>query len=157
MIEHFKLLGLTPTKNIKDIKSAYRKLALKFHPDVSKDSGEMFKRINYSYEFIIKNINSYQEPVLTPVPDKIFNKFFVNVMLKQLMSGVFWGRISIPYELLKEETHVFIDWQQVMRFKIVIPKGTFSTKLLFNVEGRDIELEINRPRETNNAALGRYF
>lgn len=32
--------------NLKQIKASYRKLALKYHPDLNKDSSELFKKIN---------------------------------------------------------------------------------------------------------------
>jgi curved DNA-binding protein len=50
--DYYDVLGLKPDASADDIKSAYRKLARKFHPDVSKEKNaeERFKDINEAYE-----------------------------------------------------------------------------------------------------------
>ncbi|MEO8803093.1 MAG: DnaJ C-terminal domain-containing protein [Rudaea sp.] len=50
--DYYDILGIKPESNDAEIKSAYRKLARKFHPDVSKESGaeEKFKSVNEAYE-----------------------------------------------------------------------------------------------------------
>ena len=52
--DYYKALGVEPGASDADIKSAYRRLARKFHPDVSKESGaeERFKAINEAYEVL---------------------------------------------------------------------------------------------------------
>ena len=46
--DYYAVLGVPRTADEKQIKSAYRKLARKYHPDVNKDAGaeEQFKRAN---------------------------------------------------------------------------------------------------------------
>ncbi|XP_059288339.1 uncharacterized protein LOC132041650 [Lycium ferocissimum] len=51
---HYSMLGVPHNASSVDIKKAYRLLALKYHPDVSKDSGadEIFKKIHLAYDVL---------------------------------------------------------------------------------------------------------
>src|SRR4029077_7139199 len=50
----YKILGVERTANEEQIKKAYRKLARKYHPDVSKekDAEEKFKEVSEAYEVL---------------------------------------------------------------------------------------------------------
>jgi curved DNA-binding protein len=50
--DYYKILGVEPTADDKAIKAAYRKLARKYHPDVSKekDAEDKFKEASEAYE-----------------------------------------------------------------------------------------------------------
>jgi len=50
--DYYAALGVKPEATDAEIKTAYRKLARKFHPDVSKESDaeEKFKAVNEAYE-----------------------------------------------------------------------------------------------------------
>lgn len=50
--DYYEILGVKPDADAAAIKTAYRKLARKFHPDVSKEAGaeERFKSVNEAYE-----------------------------------------------------------------------------------------------------------
>lgn len=53
--DYYAILGVTETCTFQELKSAYRKLARIYHPDIagnSKDSVEKFKEINEAYEVL---------------------------------------------------------------------------------------------------------
>jgi molecular chaperone DnaJ len=53
--DYYEVLGVNKTAGVDEIKSAYRKLALKYHPDKNpgdKASEEKFKEINEAYEML---------------------------------------------------------------------------------------------------------
>ena len=54
-MNYYELLGVTPDSDMAEIKSAYRKLARKFHPDVNPDGMSKFKDISRAYD-VLSNI-----------------------------------------------------------------------------------------------------
>ncbi len=52
--DYYEVLGVGRTVNADELKSAYRRLARQYHPDVNKDAGaeERFKEINEAYEVL---------------------------------------------------------------------------------------------------------
>ena len=57
--DFYKILGVSRDASIKDIKKAYRKLAIKYHPDKNPDNpdaNQMFQDISAAYEVQKYNI-----------------------------------------------------------------------------------------------------
>lgn len=52
--DFYKILGVSPESNEDEIKKAYRKMALKFHPDKNSDADaeDRFKEIAEAYEIL---------------------------------------------------------------------------------------------------------
>jgi DnaJ-class molecular chaperone len=52
MSDPYKILGVSKTASEAEIKSAYRKLAKKHHPDLNSGNAEKFKEINGAYDIL---------------------------------------------------------------------------------------------------------
>ncbi|HRQ62187.1 MAG TPA: DnaJ domain-containing protein, partial [Alphaproteobacteria bacterium] len=53
--DYYKILGVDKTASADDIKKAYRKLAMKYHPDQNKDNKEAeakFKEVSHAYDVL---------------------------------------------------------------------------------------------------------
>ena len=50
--DYYKILGVAKAASEEDIKTAYRKLAHKYHPDKSGGDEKMFKKINEAYQVL---------------------------------------------------------------------------------------------------------
>ena len=50
--DYYKILGVSKNASAEEIKRAYRKLALQYHPDKNSSDGEKFKEINEAYQVL---------------------------------------------------------------------------------------------------------
>lgn len=56
MNRHYQILGLTSAANLKQIKKAYRRLVMQYHPDrnASPDAKKKFIEIDQAYDYLVR-------------------------------------------------------------------------------------------------------
>lgn len=81
---YYDILGVSQNATIEEIKIAFRKLALLYHPDKNPHTKELFVKILHAYEVL-------SNPILREKYDK---KLIINTSLT-----------STPYTNKKEKTH----------------------------------------------------
>ena len=66
--DYYDVLGISRNASDEDIKKAFRKLALKYHPDRNKktDAAGKFKEINEAYQVI--SDPDKRAPIKKPIP-----------------------------------------------------------------------------------------
>ncbi|GKV35233.1 hypothetical protein SLEP1_g43534 [Rubroshorea leprosula] len=73
----YTVLGLTPLASKSDVKRAYKRLALKYHPDVYKGEDvpgkdKAFREIKSAYECLLQNLKLKEDESRTV---KVFDEF----------------------------------------------------------------------------------
>lgn len=61
---YYEILGVTPDSDMREIKSAYRTLARKYHPDMAQGNINKFKEINEAYETLSNECKRMQYNML---------------------------------------------------------------------------------------------
>lgn len=91
MNQYYAKLGLSPNASPEEVKRAFKKLALKYHPDKTQhlseaqqqEAQEKFKQINESYEVIMNKDNAEYVSI-----EDIFKDLFRNEVFQQAQFGV---------------------------------------------------------------------
>lgn len=50
--DYYEILGIDPDATLEEIKKAFRKTAVKYHPDVNKNGAEFFKTVKEAYDIL---------------------------------------------------------------------------------------------------------
>ena len=109
MLNYYTVLGITKDANEEEIKKAYKKLAMKYHPDKNldgeKESAEIeFKKISEAYSVLgdpIKRRN-YDLGIPTSIggnfdPFTMFNSFFENKDINSFINDFFAEQSGNPF------------------------------------------------------------
>jgi len=157
--DYYAVLGVAKNASADDIKKAYRKLAHKYHPDVSKEAGaeEKFKEVAEAYE-TLKNPEkraAYDQlgshppgQDFRPPPDwqKQYGETpfsFEDIDLSDLFAGLRGGRFHTRAE----------------RGKIPIPGEHYEVAVHITLEeayrGTEVELDLSMPEFDANGLMHR--
>jgi len=98
--EYYTILEISSESSLEDIKKAYKKLALKYHPDVYPDNGESFKKIKEAYTYLMDHHIPYKKDNENVVFSELFSEMFkakskikhkqlvkIDISLKEALEG----------------------------------------------------------------------
>ena len=110
--DYYDILGLSKSASDSEIKSSYRKLAMKYHPDRNpgdKKAEEKFKEISESYEIL-------KDPQKKAAYDQYGHAAFSQGTVEELLEGfqdlgvvdfLIYLKICLVWEVvLKEDQHL---------------------------------------------------
>jgi len=83
-MNYCEILGVTENSSLEEIKKAYKKLALQYHPDISPKTKDKFLEIHQAYEYALKVHGRNNNPN-TSMDDMFFEmfKFIKSATVKQ--------------------------------------------------------------------------
>ena len=104
-MNHYDTLGVSRTASEDEIKKAYHKLAIKYHPDKNKelDAEEKFKSIAGAYAILSdpgkrRNYDMGVPDGMSHIdPFSIFNQFFQNTDMDSFINGFFSSQGNNPF------------------------------------------------------------
>ena len=104
-MNHYDILGVNSTASEDEIKKAYHKLAIKYHPDKNKEPGaeEKFKSIAGAYAILSDPGKRRNYDIGVPEgmshidPFSIFNQFFQNTDMDSFINGFFSSQGNNPF------------------------------------------------------------
>jgi len=111
--KYFAILGLKPTASIEEVKSAYRKIAKKYHPDIrkSKEAEEIMKNANEAYSAILNGQSIDPEQIEASMHKRLVETY--NSLLEKDYKKLV-DELSVPVEewFYEQEVNAFYDWQK---------------------------------------------
>ena len=104
-MNHYDILGVSRSASEDEIKKAYHKLAIKYHPDKNKEAGaeEKFKAIAGAYAILSdagkrRNYDMGIPEGMSHIdPFSIFNQFFQNTDMDSFINGFFSSQGNNPF------------------------------------------------------------
>lgn len=91
-MDYYQILNVDKSCSLEEIKRAYRKLALRYHPDHNSETIDKFTEIKEAYEYLIENH--------TPLKVSSFDKMFTDMFktMKKHVNIIHTIRITIPLQ-----------------------------------------------------------
>lgn len=147
----YKILGISPSATEDEAKAAYKKLAKKYHPDISTDpnASEIFNKISEAYSAVLerKKRTTNHRPDIN-IDDIFFNYTKVNIQsLKKI-------NLVLTLEEAQLGCKKTINHGNKV-FSIDIPPGQVpNSKLNFNVENSKLAVDISIHPDKNHVIEG---
>ncbi|BBI93102.1 dnaJ-like protein (plasmid) [Serratia symbiotica] len=125
--EALNIFNLSGELTEKDIKTTYKKLALKYHPDRNPLGNELMKAVNTAFDFLMTNIDKINQFQSSNENDRYNYSEELENILKTLsgMSGVIFEVIG-NWVWISGETHEHknalkeVGWQMGSKEKAVV-------------------------------------
>jgi DnaJ-class molecular chaperone len=168
-MDYYAVLGVDKNSSITDIKKAYRKLALKYHPDKnnSNEAKEKFQQIAEAYQTLSnekakKNYDVYGKvPETFSNPEEIFQQIFkkmdpiigtfLSKTFTNLTNDIFDSNKSMNDIISNINSEEFIDKSSDI-MKYVLKKNFKSkpTKNIFNKTTYNLDLNFSELDDEND-------
>lgn len=159
MEDYYKILGVNENANDVEIKKAFRKLSLKYHPDKPTGDENMFKQINEAYQTLSdsekrKEYNFKRQFGGGRGPNPFMNGGGPENLFKMFFGG---GNNGMPFHHFMQQnmngnTRIFVDGRPVNMMNRAIPiikSIEINIKQAFT--GCSIPLEIERWIKEDNS------
>lgn len=117
MSKYHKILGVAIGASKDEIKKAYRKLALTYHPDVNPNNEDLFKQILEAYQFLINDINQ-ETLAVKESEEKVFvrkyNKWFTKSEVEEMNR---LSKIYVQNKAKHEKEQKFKEYNELLNSK----------------------------------------
>lgn len=137
MTEYYSILGVKFDATQEEIKKAYHKLAIKYHPDKNKDNKEIaevkFKEITNAYE-ILSNINKremYDKYGLSGVQDKL-DPNFIQKMYEEIFKDFYFNNTAKNNDIFINVVVTLDDIDAGKIVQLIVPRYKLNDTLDIN-------------------------
>jgi curved DNA-binding protein len=132
--ECFKVLGIKPTQDLKEIKKAYRELAKKYHPDVNPTEKNKFYEVHWAYE-MLTNFDFKQKQI------RDFTNLNVNIYFTITFEEGFFGKelaLNMNPSMMKLDKSDGTSEILIEKFNFTVDPGTSGNKT-YTFKGKGIK------------------